>query len=343
MTGNGHRHTVRVGLVLATLAGLGAIVALVAHQGFAQVGAVVIGAGWGVALVTAFHLLPTLAAALGWRAVAQADDPAGRLSVFLWARTLRESVNGLLPVAQVGGNVVGARVLVLHGARPVIAGASTLVDLTLEVVAQIGFTIVGVALLLAVGGGGLAGWAGIGLTLAVLGVGGFLLAQRWGAILVFEKLFRRLANHFELPALGSLDDLHDTVMAMYRRRAAITRAAIWHLATWFLDAVEVWIALTALGADVSFTEVLVIESLAQAIRSAAFFIPGAYGVQEGGYLALGVHFGLAPEVALSLSLIKRARELLIGVPVLLVWQLLEGRRLLTGGGSTTVAQVREPR
>jgi putative membrane protein len=343
VTGGKRRQAFHAGGVLATLAGLGGIVALVAYQGFAQVGAVVIAAAWGVALVTAFHLVPTLAAAIGWRAVAHAADPAGRLSVFLWARILRETVNGLLPVAQVGGNVVGARVLALHGTRPVIAAASMLVDLTIEVMAQIVFTVVGVAFLLAAGGNGLGAWAGIGLALAIVGVGGFLLAQRWGAILLLENLLRRLADRFDLPALASLDALHDTVMAMYRQRAAMIRATVWHLATWFLDAVEVWIALMALGADVSFAEALVIESLGQAIRSAAFFVPGAYGIQEGGYMVLGMHFGLAPEVALSVSLIKRARELLIGVPALLVWQLVEGRRLLASSGSAAAGRVREQR
>jgi hypothetical protein len=40
-------------------------------------------------------------------------------------------------------------------------------------------------------------------------------------------------------------------------------------------------------------------------------------VQEGGYLLLAPLAGLPPDAALALSLAKRARELLLGVPGLL--------------------------
>lgn len=327
MNSRAGRRALRIGGGLASLAGLGAIIALIAYQGFAEVGTVMMAAGWGIALVTVFHLAPMVASAMAWRAVAGVTAPARRL-VFLWARLLREAVNNLLPVAQVGGDVVGARILTFHGSRAPAAGASVLVDLTLEVLTQILFTLLGLGLLIAYGDRGLVEWVAVGLAVAGCAVGGFLLAQRWGMFLLLERLLERMAGYFDWPALGSLASLHDTVMAIYRRRAAVIGGALWHLASWLLGAVEVWLALVVLGADVSFAEALIIESLGQALRSAAFIVPGAYGIQEGGYMLLGVYFGLAPEVALSVSLIKRVRELVLGVPAMLVWQLVEGRRLL---------------
>jgi hypothetical protein len=77
-------------------------------------------------------------------------------------------------------------------------------------------------------------------------------------------------------------------------------------------------------------EALLLEGLGQAVRSAAFAVPGALGVQEGGYVLIGGMFGLSPQLALALSLIKRVRELLLGLPGLAAWQLLEGRRLWVG-------------
>jgi hypothetical protein len=62
---------------------------------------------------------------------------------------------------------------------------------------------------------------------------------------------------------------------------------------------------------------LLLESLGQAIRGAAFAIPGALGIQEGGYLLLAPVAGLSPETALALSLAKRTRELILGLPGLL--------------------------
>jgi hypothetical protein len=57
--------------------------------------------------------------------------------------------------------------------------------------------------------------------------------------------------------------------------------------------------------------------LGQAIRGAAFAVPGALGVQEGGYLLLAPLAGLPPDMALVLSLAKRAREIILGPPGLL--------------------------
>jgi hypothetical protein len=68
---------------------------------------------------------------------------------------------------------------------------------------------------------------------------------------------------------------------------------------------------------VSWSDALMLESVGQAIRGAAFAIPGALGVQEGGYLLLGALVGLHAETGLALSLAKRARELLLGLPGLL--------------------------
>ena len=71
-----------------------------------------------------------------------------------------------------------------------------------------------------------------------------------------------------------------------------------------------------------------IESLLFAIRNAAFMVPSGLGVQEGAYALLGPLFGLPPEAALALSLLKRARDVAVGVPALISWQIVEGRRRL---------------
>jgi hypothetical protein len=57
------------------------------------------------------------------------------------------------------------------------------------------------------------------------------------------------------------------------------------------------------------------------VRAGAFAVPGALGVQEGGYVMLGRVVGIGPEIALALSLAKRVRELVLGIPGLIAWQL----------------------
>ena len=70
-----------------------------------------------------------------------------------------------------------------------------------------------------------------------------------------------------------------------------------------------------------------LKSLTGALRGAAFVVPSGWGVQEAGYVVLGGLIGLSPELMLAVSLATRARELLIGVPGLIAWQVAEGRWL----------------
>jgi len=72
-----------------------------------------------------------------------------------------------------------------------------------------------------------------------------------------------------------------------------------------------------------------LESLGQAVRAAAFMVPGALGIQEGGFVILCSVIGITPDIAIGLSLAKRVRELVLGIPGLVAWQAIEGRRLFT--------------
>jgi hypothetical protein len=85
---------------------------------------------------------------LGWRVIAGSAPPRERLRTYLVLRWIREAVNNLLPLAQIGGEVVAWRLLRQRGARLPNAIAGTVADLTLEMVTQALFTLVGVVLLL---------------------------------------------------------------------------------------------------------------------------------------------------------------------------------------------------
>ena len=95
---------------------------------------------------------------------------------------------------------------------------------------------------------------------------------------------------------------------------------LWHVLSWVLGAGETWLALGFLGHPVDLRTALVIESLGEAIRTVAFPIPAALGVQEGGLVLLGGLLSLTPDVSVALSLAKRVRELGLGIPGLVVWQ-----------------------
>jgi uncharacterized membrane protein YbhN (UPF0104 family) len=92
---------------------------------------------------------------------------------------------------------------------------------------------------------------------------------------------------------------------------------------------ETWFALRWLGHPVNFADAIVLESLTQAARSVFFLVPAGLGVQEAGLIGLGHLIGFGPDVALALSLAKRLREVLLGLPTLVVWQVLEWRMSMT--------------
>ncbi len=78
----------------------------------------------------------------------------------------------------------------------------------------------------------------------------------------------------------------------------------------------------------SLAAILALEALVGAVRSAAFFAPMAIGVQEGAYALIGPLLGLPPDLALAISLLRRGRDVVVGLPVLIAWQGREGRRLI---------------
>jgi len=322
---------------LLWLCGLATVIALVAHQGFAAVAAAVAVAGWGIVWLGLIQIAPMTADTLAWRALLRAHASASFAGLF-WARWIGQSVNNLLPAARVGGDFLRAWLACRKTAIPgAIAGASVIVDLTATIAAQVVFTLLGVVLLVERGADHdsiEATTIGAGILLAMLA--SFLVAQRLGVFVLFEKLTNAFLLRFGWSAAFSgSDSLQARIEEIYRRRGSLLACALWHGTAWIVGTLEVWAALWLLDNPVTFGDALIIESLMQAVRSAAFLMPGALGAQEGALILLGGLIGLGPEVALALSLLLRIRELLVGLPGLLAWHMdaLYGR-LLPATGST---------
>ena len=252
---------------------------------------------------------------------------AVRVPVVVGLRTVGEAVNVLLPVAAVGGDVVRARLLNFSGVAGGAAAASALVDLLLQAGAQALFALIGIALLMQVAGGTeIASWAARGVGIAALALGGVYVVQRFGG--AHERGLGALSRRWPATAPGSGIRLHESLQAIYANRPAIAAAFSLHELAWLLGALETWIALWLMGVPVSATEPMILESFSQARRAAAFPVPSALGVQEGGFSVLGALFGIPREVALALSFVKRVPDLTIGLPGLLAWYWLEMQRLL---------------
>lgn len=305
------------------------LIGLLAWQGFTKMGSAVAATGWGFLAVGVFYIVPLTTGTLCWRSL---QHPKHRLSftTLLRIRWISGAVNKLVPAGQIGAEFVRARLALLRGVPGSEAGASVVVDVTVGVATQVIFTLLGILLLFLIDGYGDTLFAAI-LGVAIFGflIFTFYLTQRGGLFLKLTRTFERLVNVDKWgSALGGAGALDEAVAATYRRRGDFARAFSWRLLGWILGSGEIWIALYFLGHPISLFEAIMLESLGLAVRNAAFMVPGALGVQEGGFMLLGTLAGLPPDMGLALSLVLRVRELLIGIPALLAWHYTEGIRIL---------------
>jgi len=260
---------------------------------------------------------------------------AGESPVFgrlLWARWISEAINALLPVAQVGGDVVKARLIMRHEIPGATAGASVIADLTIGLFAQVVFTLMGLFLLaFHFGDGAHTWWLLTGVIISLSLFASFYAAQRLGILSglahVLEKLCSTYSGGTWAGLTGSAQAMETTLNGIYRRRLPVSICGMWRLLGWMAGAGEVWLALYFLGHPINLWEALMFESLGQAVRAAAFLVPGALGIQEGSFVLIGAMLGIGSETALALSLVKRVRELGLGLPGLVAWQFTNGKSL----------------
>jgi len=320
---------IRITMWLLGLAGAALFTFLLSRQGASQVGAAFTSAGWAIGAVVIYHFaVPVLLDAIAWLALFPKSDRPSLWQLF-WMRWIGESGSTLVPSAAVGGDVVRARLAALHCASVPVAAASVLVDITLGVFVQIAFTLSGLALIVSVTGHqGFVRPTLIGALIGVIAIIGFYVVQRLGMFRFIAVVISRLANSTDWHSLVHIGQtLDQAIRALYARRLGVIGCCAWTAASLVLGSGEIWIALRAVGLHATLVNAVILQSMVLTIRSAVFPVPGALGVQEGGYVLVGSLLGIPGDAAFALSLIARVRELILGIPGLISWQLIEARRL----------------
>jgi putative membrane protein len=280
-------------------------------------------AGWQILWLSCFYLLPLFCAACAWSYLF-VDREKPQLITIIYATWIGQSINWLLPVAQIGGEIAKVNLLIKRKYSLATVAASAIGDKTLQVISQAIYTVLGISLLFArTNNSQIIGSLTIGLVMLIAASLAFYRVQRLG---MFKKLsnysqpfLKRLAinNNFSVTA----QEIDYNLDKMYDRSGQLTLALIWQLVFRLILAGETWLGLYFLDRPVTFSEAIILESLAQAVRSVSFLIPGGLGTQEAGLMAIGGILGLTNPVALALSLSKRVRELVLGLPGLLIWQI----------------------
>lgn len=317
---------IRLAIILG-LVGLAGATALFFREGAEAITTTFVTAGLGVVWAAAFHLVAMTLNGRAWQILL----PRRRsLAFFTWAVWLREAVNTLLPVARIGGEIAAIQQVIRYGTRSPRAVGSLLVDMTVSLGSQSVFTLVGVVLLLREKEGGRdAILRALIVTLVVAAIlgGAFLYVQRRGFFGVLARIGRIFFGNRFAKLAGSATTFDRSLRALYRRRGAIAVCFVLQFVAWLATAGELLIALYFMGQPPNFAHAVIIEAVIQVIGSVAFLVPGALGVQEAGFLAVGALIGLPAELALALALARRARDVIVFGPALIAWQISFGRWL----------------
>jgi putative membrane protein len=325
------RMSVRMGAlkhvgVVVWCAGIAACIALAVWFGLDDVGNALASVGWGVLGVVLTRAATVSIAGAGWWLLFPVGRPL-RLRTAVLLRFIREAINALLPLTQVGGDIIGARLLTFWAVPGSLGAATIIVDVLLQALTLFLFVALGIMTLIELGTDTtLAEAAATSLAVAGPTLGVFYLAQRRGGHRILHFMLSRIKGDSNWRLLGTVDAVYQNLSVVYARRSGLAASGVVHMIGWSIGVAEVLIVLRCIGLPVTLGEALVIESLVQAVRGASFAVPGALGAQEAGLILLCGIFQIPPDQALALSFVKRAADLVIGVPGLVALQILEGRQ-----------------
>jgi putative membrane protein len=279
--------------------------------------------------VIPYRALFFLLYAVGWLALLRPNAAARRagLGYFFWATAVRDAVDRLLPVASVGGSLVGVRILRWRGIAGAPAAASVIVEIFLTLVVVYLFTALGLMLLAQYGTDSHAFRRVLTVFLLSLPVPVIvLMLLRSGSVLERLKAFVHSVAGESAVSKGAAS-LDEEIRASLHRPPGLLTAGILQFSALFSGSLEIWFALRLFDHPIGIGGSLVLESMIQAVRHIAFVVPAGLGVQEAGLIIFGHIVGIDSETALAVAMVKRMREVIWGVPFLLSWQWTEGRRL----------------
>jgi putative membrane protein len=314
-----------VGLLL----GLIILILLLLWQGISDIFQLLLTSGWTLLYLPVVWSPCLIPAAVSWRMLFLKPDIPSFSNVFV-ALWIGRAINTLLPVATIGGEIAKARLITLWGTNGVDTSAVVLVDKTVQALALLPWGIIGALLLVYLA---IDNQLAIAIMMGVLALGigiiGFILVQRAGMVGFLADFVGKFISSDNWSGVTiNAREVDQKVKQIYQIRGRLGKSIIWRTTGLIMQTSEVWLACYLLGHPISLIEALMLKSLTSTISDIAFFIPNAYGIQEGGYIMLGLLLGLTPDFSLALSIATRIRELIIDLPGLLVWQHIEGKMLL---------------
>jgi putative membrane protein len=326
---------VKIAGYIGGLLGLTLLVALVLRSDLPAMLRTLGSAGWPLLWLIPYRALYFLLYASGWYYLLRPYDPGRRagLGYVFWVTSVREAIDRLLPVASVGGGVAGVRLLRWRGLAAAPVSATVIVVIVLTLIVSYAFTAVGLLLLIELAAGREYNRLVLAFLISLPVPAATLLLLRHGSV------FRRLQKFLRpLVGEGALADgaasLDRELRACLDRWRGLLVAGVLQFAALLAGSLEIWFALRLFGHPVELSTALILESMTQTMRHLAFVVPAGLGVQEATLVLFGHTLGISSELALAVSMAKRVREVLCGLPALISWQWMEARRLSFKGPAT---------
>jgi len=315
----------RIAVYIAGLLGLALLTVLVIHADVPAMLRTWRMAGPALLWLVPYRMIFFALYAVGWRAMLRFFDPEGRagFNYVLWVTTVREAVDRLLPVASVGGSVVGVRLMRWRGIGLAPASATVIVEILLTLIALYLLGALATLILLSSGENHREVIAVLALSLPI--PLGSVLVVRYGS--VFQRLQRFLAPMVGLTGADTAASLDADLRRCLSRIRTLSLAGALQFVALVSAAFEIWWALRLFDHPISPASSVMLEGLTQAVRHLAFIVPAGLGVQEAALVLFGQTLGISTELALTVSAVKRVREVLCGVPPLVSWQWFEALRM----------------
>ncbi|NTX27452.1 flippase-like domain-containing protein [Burkholderia pyrrocinia] len=301
-------------------------------------------AGAGLLVAALAHILPMLANAWDWRMLIRGPRRPS-FATMLKLVWIRESINGLLPVARIGGEVVSFGLLRQAGVRPATAVASLVADMQLTLISQLIFALIAIGYVLehvSSDAAKVAAHLAIGMAALVPVLLLFALVQHARPFERAMRVINRITSGKVVALVGESARTDQSIRMIWRKTGIVVRyLGIWQTLQFAGYALEIWLALYFLGADPTFAQALAIEALIQLVSSIAFLMPGGLGVQEGGFVLIGGLLGFDAPTCLALAGARRVRDLLFYLPGLLAWQWAAGSAKRPGGTKRASLSIEE--
>ena len=292
------------------------------------VGNLIIKLGYGFLIIFLIYLNVTWLDTVAWQKTFRSDE-AHQFSLWdLWRiRQIGEAYNAITPLGTLGGEPVKAQLLKeRHGlslkqsmVSQVIARTTFMIALILFIIPGTFFTLQSSIISEKFQMACLAGM-GVFSTLIFL----FLLFQVTGTLGVLATWFSRLPiGKNKGVFLDKLKIVDHGISSYYKKHTsrAIT-SVLYAFAGWAVGLAELYVTLYFLGYEPTLIDLWVIEALAQLVRTGSFFIPLSIGAQEGGLILIFTVMGMPADLGLTVSFIRRIKDLVwVGVGLAISWLL----------------------